>query len=607
MSSSCRIVSTLEQLPDELFLLVCRYLSSADILFSLYDLNSRLSQTISGYCQHVVLAQIPFRQFKYICTSILPEIGTYIQSLAVSNQWKGILSRIFLSYFGDKMSLTFPHLRSLTFIAFSGNSLESFLGTLKNLSELHKISICQLSESAKNPIASEILLHKIFTVNNYQLNSVFFDDQSIVFTVDNENHDSLYSNIKKLTIDLMTINDLHRLLTILPQLTSINVTINKDSFKSDKLNANIPIVTLKQFQLQSFGPSWNFDDLESITKRLPNVEELSIAIESRDDISLMDGEKFFSLLSTLSIRKFNYFVRFYDSECSIDHTKIFPTWEQFEQEFVCIKSDDNKTLALYTLPFIFSYLILPNSLAKNEVFIRSYALQVKDLTLCHVSKDIVDVFPVIKKCQRIHILDLRIDDYTAPRKISFFVFNNQFLLFVEISEEIQLCKLYYLTRVSALRESTVNTKYFQKLLEVSPNLHHFEVSYEFLRPLLDNNEPICLLLQQRITHIYILIPKSASVESVISSIPQLASVFSSLKHFYFGLEKGYQSSESLVVAVLNSLFKWNSLVSFGVVDAVMTLETSSKDIEQWVMENSTLHEHSSFVVDYTNEIFRLWL
>jgi hypothetical protein len=419
MSSSCSPITILEDLPNELLLLICRYLSSTDVLFSFYGLNCRLSQTISGYFRHVVIAKTPYMQFKSICTSILPEIGSNIYSLVISNQWKGVLSKIFLSYFGERMSLTFPNLKYLIFISFNANSLKLFLDSLQNLPELHEIVLCYQYEVAISPCESQILLHRIFSANNNRLNSILFDDESIVFSLDDKSSDILYFNIQKLSIDLKTVNDLHRLLTVLPQLISINVTINEESIELDKLNKYISIDSLKQFQLQSFGPSWNLDELMSVLKRLPNVEELSIAIESLDDARLIDGENFFSLVSGLSLKKFNYFVRFYDSSPSIDPIKVRFTWQKFPQEFVCINSDDEKTLVLYTLPFAFSYLILPSSLAKNEIFIESYAPQVKMLTLYDVSAHMVDTFSVIKKCHRIKRLNLRTDENIVASKISF--------------------------------------------------------------------------------------------------------------------------------------------------------------------------------------------
>jgi hypothetical protein len=376
---------------------------------------------IRGYSRHVVIAQTPYKQFTYICTSILPKIGSNIYSLVVSNQWKGILSRLFNNYFGQRMSLIFPHLRQLTFISFSNNSLKLFLDDLQNLPELHEINIYHMYQMITSPSESETLLHRIFIANNNRLTSILFDDDSMVFSLEDKNPDIFYSNVKKLSINLKTTNDLHRLLTLLPQLISINVTINKDSFEFNAISQNISMIALKQLQIQSFGPSWTFNELSSILKRLPNIEELSIAIETDDDTRLIDGQNFFDLFSTLSLKKFNYFLRFYDSTTSIDHTKILSTWQQFEQKFVCIKSDDKKTLALYTLPFVFSYLILPNSLANNEVFIDNYAPQVKNLALYNVSAYVADTFSVIKKCRRIQHLNLQIDENIVPRKISFCV------------------------------------------------------------------------------------------------------------------------------------------------------------------------------------------
>jgi hypothetical protein len=149
-------------------------------------------------------------------------------------------------------------------------------------------------------------------------------------------------------------------------------------------------------------------------------------------------------------------------------------------------------------------------------------------------------------------------------------------------------------------------EHFERLLEVSPNLHDLEVNYEFLRLLFDS-ESVCLLLKQRITHIYIRITETTNLESVICSMPRLTSIFPSLTHFYFNIEKSEQSAKLLILAVFNHLSEWNSLVSFGVVDVRLTQEILSKDLYQWVLENSILHNENSFIVDYTDERFRLWL
>jgi hypothetical protein len=430
MSSLCPAISTLEELPDELLLFICRYLSSTDVLFSFYGLNSRLSQTISGYCRHVVLAQLPFKRFNFICTSILPSIGPNISSLVVSNQCKGVLSRKFLDYFGERMSLTFPCLKHLTLIAVNTKSLTPFLDCVQNLTELFEITICHLCTEFDDCNEAQNLLHRLFMANNNRLNSIIFDYYSDPFSINIQNDGVLFANIEKLNINLKTINDLHQLLTVLPRLCRLQTQIHEEFFVLDTQNEYSTIPTLKYFHLRSFCHSWDLDELISIIKRVPNVEELSIAIESSDDIQLMDGEEFFSLLSTLSLRKFNYYLEFLDLSSSIDPTTILSTWEQFQQEFICVKSDDNKTLALYTIPFAFPYLILSSSLAKNDVFIQSYTAQVRKLVLYDISANIMDTFVAIKKCHKMHTLSLRIDEDIVPRKSFYWIFNkiNSFCL-----------------------------------------------------------------------------------------------------------------------------------------------------------------------------------
>ena len=423
MSSIYPNVSTLENLPDELLLLVCRYLSSIDILFSFYGLNFRLSTTISGFCRHVALAEVPFNRFNYICKSILPNIGTNISSLVVSNDWKGVLSKTFLSYFGDKMSLTFPRLKHLTLIVMYIDSLTAFIDCIQNLTELFEINIHRLSTQFNNSSELQTLLHRLLAANNSRLNSIICGHYSDPFSIDIQNNDVFFSNIKKLHINLKTINDLHDLLTILPNLSYLQTQIYKQCSSFNEQHHYVSVSKLKNFHLRSSCHSWSFEQLVSIIKRIPNVKELSIAIETNDDDRLLDGENFFPIFSTLFLNTFNYFLGYYGWSYSIDHTKVLSTWKQFKQEFVCIKNDDNTILALHTLPFVFTDLILSSSLAKNEAFVVSYASQVKDLVLYGVSANIIDIFPVIKRCHRINTLELRIDENLVSRKIFCFIFN----------------------------------------------------------------------------------------------------------------------------------------------------------------------------------------
>ncbi len=61
------------------------------------------------------------------------------------------------------------------------------------------------------------------------------------------------------------------------------------------------------------------------------------------------------------------------------------------------------------------------------------------------------------------------------------------------------------------------------------------------------------------------------------------------------------------MTVLKYLSKWNCLISFGVVGNELTKSIASKNLQQWILNNSTLQELNSFIVDCTDDAFRLWL
>lgn len=413
-------INNFEELPDEILLLIFRYLSSTDILFSFYGLNNRLCRTINGFCKHVVLGEVPFMRFNYICTSILPNIGANILSLVVSNDWKGVLSKIFLNYFGKTMSLSFPHLKRLILPTFRLNSLMSFIECLDNLPELFEIKIMSLYDMGETSITPETLLHRIFTANSSCLTSIIFDDDSLHFSY---HSDMIYLHIEKLVIELTTVSDLHRLLTSLSQLKFIDVAINEESVEFSEEIELIANSSLKYFRLRSFFHSWDLNDLILILKRIPNVQELIIEINTNHDTRLIDGQEMFLHLSSLSLTKFSYFLQ-YDNSSSLDNTNILSSWQQFNQEFICLKSDDQDTLVLFTAPFNISYLFLEYSLAANKIFSDIYSSQVRSLSLYEISTRLAETFPILNKCHRIQRFNVRVDDGIIPRMILYLISDN---------------------------------------------------------------------------------------------------------------------------------------------------------------------------------------
>jgi hypothetical protein len=272
----------------------------------------------------------------------------------------------------------------------------------------------------KSSIEPETLLHRIFTANNNRLTSILFDDDSLAFSY-KKKIPMNYPHIEKLIIELKTLNDLHRLLTVLPQLKFIHVTLNEEYFGFHEEMQLVPITTLKHFHLRSFVHFWNLVELASILKRIPYVQELIIEISTDYDIRLIDGSEMFSHISPLSLTKFSYFLQFDDSSSFDDINVLLSSWQQFNQEFICIKSDDNNSLILYTLPVDISFLFLRYPVANNRIFSDNYSSQVTSFTLYEVSTRIAEIFSIINKCRRVQRLVLRVDKNIVPSKILDFI------------------------------------------------------------------------------------------------------------------------------------------------------------------------------------------
>jgi hypothetical protein len=277
-----------------------------------------------------------------------------------------------------------------------------------------------LYEMGARAIEPETLLQRILTANNNRLTSILFDDDSLSFSYQNKTNMN-YPHIEKLTIELKTVTDLHRLLTSLPQLKFIDVNISNEYPVPNRKIQWIPILTLKYFRLRSFIHSWRLNDLSLILKRIPNVQELMIEISTDEDDDLIDGQKMFSHLSSLSLTKFSYFLQFDSPSSLFEETNILSSWEQFNQEFICFKNDDDNTLVLYTLPFNISSLSLRYPLAKNKIFMDNYSSQVRSLNLYQVSTRIAETFSIINKCRRVQRLLLRIDEDSVASKILYFL------------------------------------------------------------------------------------------------------------------------------------------------------------------------------------------
>ena len=163
-----------------------------------------------------------------------------------------------------------------------------------------------------------------------------------------------------------------------------------------------------------------------------------------------------------------------------------------------------------------------------------------------------------------------------------------------------------LTFFVCLQQYPINTDDFMKLLESSPNLYHFALNYEVIRPFL-NIESLCDLLGKRLTDLLIGITTNIDSEALNTFVTRLASVVPSLRHLYFHFKDDNLPVESLILTICTNLFQWKRLISFGIANIQLNSTILSKGLRQWLLENSNLPADDSFLTDYSAKTFRLWL
>ena len=95
--------TTLEHLPDEILLLICRYLSQRRIILAFFGLNNRLNRTISQYYRSLIVDTQYYSSRNN--RQLLPIIGPYLHSLTI--KYSGLSS--------TEISLA-SNIRELTFL-----------------------------------------------------------------------------------------------------------------------------------------------------------------------------------------------------------------------------------------------------------------------------------------------------------------------------------------------------------------------------------------------------------------------------------------------------------------------------------------------------------
>lgn len=388
--------STFEIFPDEIILEICRYLHCSHVLYSFFDLNSRLNRTITSYCQHVWFRRASYKQLLHIYQYILPRIGSSILSLTIHP----LHQASFPSSFKEQISNIFPNLKTLTLTSWTSENLLLFIiNSIQQMKYLQKLVIQELSCSLA--IDDRDFIEKIFNNKNSSLTNIIFDYDCDSFNFINHSINNIIShNILHLTIQLDSLMDLSLLIHFIPNIYQLDVSFKNSSLKQVPFNITLPFLRI----LSLWAIHWysNLDDLISLFPIVPSIEQLSLTISTRDE-SLINGEKLLSILPC-QLKQFNYTVCYYSVE-NYNLNSIKNSWQSIP--IVCSVSEIDQRIFLHTLPYASSRLTIRSSLAKNISTKDIYQMYSKvDQIQVYTMTNLSETFPIIGQCRRVREITL---------------------------------------------------------------------------------------------------------------------------------------------------------------------------------------------------------
>ncbi|CAF0762849.1 unnamed protein product [Adineta steineri] len=389
---------TFENLPDEIILEICQYLHCSHVLYSFFNLNSRINQTITFYRQHVYFRRASYKILLYIYEYILPQIGSSILSLTIHP----LHQASFPSSIDQYISTIFSNLKILTLTSWKSEKLVSFLDILQDMKYLHKLIIQELSCSIL--IDDRNLIEKVFNNKNSFLTNVIFDYDCDSMNLSNYSlNNIILHNINSLTIQLNTLTDFSRLIHFIPNIQQLDVSLKNSSLKT--VPFDIKLLNLKIFSLWNINYYSNFDDVISLLTIVPVIEQFSLTISTRDS-NLINGEKLFSIFP-IRLKKFNYTVCYYlkQDHYPLDINNIINSWQSIP--IVYSFSEIDERIFLHTLPYSSSRFIIRSSLAKNFPIKHMYQMYSKASQLhVYTMTNLLDMFPIIGQCRQIRELTL---------------------------------------------------------------------------------------------------------------------------------------------------------------------------------------------------------
>jgi hypothetical protein len=404
-------LSSFEILPDEMILYVCHYLRGADILYSFYNLNTRLNITITGYCRYVNLMAVSYKQFDYAVSNVLPQIGSSVRTFVLNGNWETIIcDRLSSILFTSRLSFLLPRLQRITVKWFTSERLFLFVDILQDFLHLTQLDLRYLKGRT-----IDSLLTKVLSANNGRLSIVSFDQDSIDLDISDNCETISYPNIEELTVNLTISELIPRLFRLIPNVRRLYLSVDElsDSSQSKLTTTDLSsLVYLIDFQLRSINLFWTFEEISHILKAMPSLQKLALDFRT-DDERLINEDDLITILPS-SLLKINFVTRYYFSEPESD-VKTLNTAQSARFSIAYLLDEPRHRYLIHTIPCDLRTVIIPATIAKQMTVGWGYMQQMEDLYI-YDTTSLLDILLILQHFRRLRTLSIDLQDSSQIRK-----------------------------------------------------------------------------------------------------------------------------------------------------------------------------------------------
>jgi hypothetical protein len=220
-----------------------------------------------------------------------------------------------------------------------------------------------------------------------------------------------YSNLIEINIPLSSSRDLVCLANLIPNIRRLYVIIEELSLIDQDVK---PFQCLTYFSLNAFDNYSTLENVSSILRLTPTIEQISLNLTTKDD-RLIYGQHLFTLLASQLInlnQSFQYSVYFTTTvEYDFNSNNLLESWKSIPIAYTINNDERESYILIHTLPYPSILMNLHSTLSnKFGMHLGDQVYRNIEYLCIYHSKTLLETFTIIQHCRKIRDLIIQMDD-----------------------------------------------------------------------------------------------------------------------------------------------------------------------------------------------------